>query len=68
MSKNDQLLAVLISVLGSEPNVNNSFIAEGGDSFNALIVIERLAEDLDVNIDLDELLSDRSIKSVLGFE
>lgn len=66
MADNDVVLSVVKEVLGREPDLGNSFVEEGGDSFNAIVLMERLEGILERPISLESLLSDEPIRSVLG--
>lgn len=66
MENSDLIVSVVKDVLGHEPDLDKSFIAEGGDSFNAIVLLEKLDGSLEKPVDLESLLSDDPLRKVLG--
>lgn len=60
--------ALLVEVLGHEPNLDNSFVVEGGDSFSAIVFMDRLAERSGETVSLEHLLSDQPLRNVLDLQ
>uniref|UniRef100_UPI00135A75DD phosphopantetheine-binding protein n=1 Tax=Corynebacterium casei TaxID=160386 RepID=UPI00135A75DD len=51
--------------LNKKPNVENTFLEEGGDSFSALLLSEQLSKETSVEVTPEDLLSDKSLRSIL---
>lgn len=66
MANTNAVLSIVKEVLGHKPDLENSFVEEGGDSFSAIVLMERLEGKLERTITLEALLSDEPIRSVLG--
>ena len=66
MDGNTKIQELVAEVLDKQPNFDESFVAQGGDSFRAIVLMERLAEEVQVNVELEQLLSTASLRSVLS--
>lgn len=62
----NKAVELLTELLGKKPNLDKSFIQEGGDSFSALLLTERLAEEGNIQVEIDRLLSHEPLRGVLG--
>lgn len=65
MGESKDFYSLLADVLGHEPNLDNSFVGEGGDSFSATVFMDRLAREAGEMVNLDQLLSDQPLRCFL---